>query len=72
MLIKWFQRLKDLFMLKIIGRYKCGCPVGTRDVWRDRKGRIRSAKDLRAVMVQCSGCGEIDRIHDPEEKNESA
>lgn len=45
-----------------MGRFKCGCPVDTQSIWRDKDGRIVRKGSLHATSVTCLGCGSVTRL----------
>ena len=41
-----------------VGKYKCGCDIGTKWRWRNARGQITQGGRADAVTVECVGCGE--------------
>ena len=42
-----------------VGKYKCGCDIGTKWRWRDAKGQITQSGRADAVTIECVECGQV-------------
>ena len=41
-----------------VGKYKCGCDIGTKWRWRDATGQITQGGRADAMTIECVGCGQ--------------